>query len=185
MEEINQLNIDEIDHKIIKIMMENPEITHEEIAKLVSRSQPAVGARILKLKKKQLIATQVGINFRTAGLILGIVQFTGRNPSKLKRYLRNISQLVHVFKLSGRSNFMVFIPGKSFKEIDEIVDLFLRPHPDISDISLNYLSESFNDLILPYHLVLESTSTPVTSPLLEVKNPSEFPLQYTVKGRLR
>jgi len=43
------LKIDEADKKIIEMIEENPDITHSDIAKEIEKSQPAVGARIIKL----------------------------------------------------------------------------------------------------------------------------------------
>ncbi len=179
MEEIDQLNIDGIDKEIIRLLVENPDITHEEIARRVSRSQPAVGARILKLKKKNLIANQFGINFKTAGLSLGIITFAGANPIQLKSYLDSIPQFVHVFKTSGFTNFMAFVAGTTMKEIDEIVDLYLRPHPDISDITLNYLAESLKNLVLP--MAIETA--PVAMPPVDLKDAIEAPLQPAIITR--
>ncbi|OLS15471.1 MAG: AsnC family transcriptional regulator [Promethearchaeota archaeon CR_4] len=174
MEEVD-LNIDDIDREIIHLLVENPEITHEEIAARVNRSQPAVGARIQKLKKKNLISNQVGVNFRTANLVLGIVTFSGRHPVQLKPYLNTIPQFVHIFKTSGASNFMLLVPGLNMKEIDHIVNTYLRPHPDVSDITVNYLSESLRTLVLPYVLALEHAPPRVEG--IEIKPMLEMPLQ--------
>ncbi|NMC05567.1 MAG: winged helix-turn-helix domain-containing protein, partial [Candidatus Lokiarchaeota archaeon] len=57
-------DIDDDDIKILKIFQEDPEITHVEIAKKINKSQPAVGARVTKLQRKDLLATQKGINFK-------------------------------------------------------------------------------------------------------------------------
>jgi DNA-binding Lrp family transcriptional regulator len=172
MENPEQLGIDDIDREIIRLLIANPEVTHEEIATRVSRSQPAVGARILKLKKKQLISSQVGVNFKTAGLVLGIVTFSGAHPAQLKAYLNTIPQFVHVFKTSGLTNFMILVPGTTMKEIEEAVDIYLRPHPDIADIATNYLMESLKNLVLPYYLTLEPTPVPV----IDAKSTIETPL---------
>ena len=174
MEDVDPLNIDEIDREIVKLLIENPEITHEEIATRVNRSQPAVGARIQKLKKKQLIANQVGVNFKTANLSLGIVTFSGRYPIQLKAYLNTVPQFVQVFKTTGSTNFLILIPGVHPKEIDEVVDLYLRPHPDIEDISVNYLTESLKTLVLPYMLSLEPVPLPAEG--IEIKPIMETPL---------
>jgi DNA-binding Lrp family transcriptional regulator len=152
-------------------LIENPEITHEEIATRVSRSQPAVGARILKLKKKQLISLTVGVNFKTAGLVLGIITFSGAHATQLKAYLNTIPQFVHVFKTSGPTNFMILVPGTTMEEIEETVDIYLRPHPDIANIATNYLMESLKNLVLPYYLALEPTSVAVVDAKQTIETP--------------
>ncbi|MEJ2248602.1 MAG: winged helix-turn-helix transcriptional regulator [Candidatus Lokiarchaeota archaeon] len=52
--------LDEIDRKIIKIIEENPNITHTEIAERVDRSQPTVGLRIKHLEEKGILNFQAG-----------------------------------------------------------------------------------------------------------------------------
>ncbi|MHA1618079.1 MAG: Lrp/AsnC family transcriptional regulator, partial [Promethearchaeota archaeon] len=55
--------LDDIDKSIIKILQDDPNITHSQIAKELSRSQPAIGARIKKLTEKGILATQIGVDF--------------------------------------------------------------------------------------------------------------------------
>ncbi|MCK4780271.1 MAG: AsnC family protein, partial [Candidatus Lokiarchaeota archaeon] len=67
------LSIDEADKKIIEMIEENPDITHSDIAKEIEKSQPAVGARILKLERKHLLTKQVGFNIKKVDIKVAIV----------------------------------------------------------------------------------------------------------------
>lgn len=48
-------NLDDADRLIISLLAENPESCQNEIAQLLDISQPSVGARIRKLKNKDLL----------------------------------------------------------------------------------------------------------------------------------
>ncbi len=67
------LGIDDADYKIIEMMEENPDITHSEIAREIEKSQPAVGARIIKLERKHLLTKIVGFNVKEVDIKVGIV----------------------------------------------------------------------------------------------------------------
>ncbi len=67
------LNIDDDDKKIIEMIEENPNITHSDIATEIGKSQPAVGARIIKLERKHLLAKQVGFNIKKVDIKVAIV----------------------------------------------------------------------------------------------------------------
>ncbi|MFW9820706.1 MAG: AsnC family transcriptional regulator, partial [Candidatus Thorarchaeota archaeon] len=45
------LSIDDDDKRIIEMIEKDPDITHSDIAKEIDKSQPAVGARIIKLER--------------------------------------------------------------------------------------------------------------------------------------
>ena len=67
------LSIDNDDKKIIEMIEKDPGITHSDIAKEIEKSQPAVGARIIKLERKHLITKQVGFNIKKVDIKLAIV----------------------------------------------------------------------------------------------------------------
>ena len=46
------------------MLQDDPSITHSQIAKELSRSQPAIGARIKKLTEHGILATQIGVDFK-------------------------------------------------------------------------------------------------------------------------
>ena len=60
--------LDDVDRKIISLLQDNPTLSQNEIAEIVNLSQPSVSARIKKLKKQGLLAYNVGVNIKKAGL---------------------------------------------------------------------------------------------------------------------
>ena len=62
------VKLDNVDRRIIDLLQNNPNLSQNEIAEIVSLSQPSVSARIKKLKKYGLLACNVGVNIKKAGL---------------------------------------------------------------------------------------------------------------------
>ncbi|HMF33260.1 MAG TPA: Lrp/AsnC family transcriptional regulator [Candidatus Lokiarchaeia archaeon] len=150
------LKIDETDKKIIMLLQENPDLTHSEIAEKVGKSQPAVGARIIKLKRKNLIATQVGMNFKKVGLKLALVTMTLQNPQAVIPKLAECPFIIHAFKTSGPTNLCVMIGAADIADIDRLVDECIRGDANVSNISVNFVLSSAKDLVLPLNFDIEN-----------------------------
>ncbi len=150
------LKIDDVDKKIIMLLQENPDMTHSDIADKVGKSQPAVGARIIKLKRKFMIATQVGLNFKKVDLKIAWVTFTLKNPQEVLSQLEQCPFIIHAFKTSGATNVSVLIGAADMQDIDYIVDVCFRSDANISNITVNFFLQSVKDLILPLNFDIEN-----------------------------
>jgi len=112
------LDIDDTDKMIIELLEENPEMTHSAISEKVNKSQPAVGARIIKLKRKFLLSEVVGAEFNK--LDVKLISLTPNIKEKteedeigrmdieivacftyltLAKYLESVSKLPLLFKV--------------------------------------------------------------------------------------
>lgn len=150
-----KLKIDEVDKQIIQLLQNNPEMTHSEISEKVHKSQPAVGARIIKLRRKNLLATQIGVNFKKVDIKLAKVTMLVKNVGDLLDKIENCPFVLHAFKISGNTNLLVLIAAPDIKTIDSMVDLCWRSHPDIITINVSYIISSVKDLILPVSFDIE------------------------------
>ncbi|GAB4307579.1 MAG: hypothetical protein Kow0069_05220 [Promethearchaeota archaeon] len=143
------LQIDETDKQIIEILQEAPETTHSDIAKQVGKSQPAVGARIIKLKRKDLLCTQLGVNFRTVDVKLAKVELAARNVKAVLGKLEGCPVIINAFKISGENNLCALIAAPNLGLIDQIVDACLRSDPNVTSVTVNFIISSVRDFILP------------------------------------
>jgi Lrp/AsnC family leucine-responsive transcriptional regulator len=158
-EKINNFNaklkIDEVDKEIIQLLQKNPEMTHSEISEKVHKSQPAVGARIIKLRRKNLLATQIGVNFKKVDIKLAKVTMLVKNVGELLSKFEQCPFVLHAFKISGNTNLLVLIAAPDIQTIDQMVDTCWRSHPDIITINVSYIISSVKDLILPVNFDIE------------------------------
>lgn len=61
---LHVFDLDEKDKRILELLEKNPEMTQNDIARVVGLSQPSVGARIKKLKELGLISHVYGLNLK-------------------------------------------------------------------------------------------------------------------------
>ncbi len=151
----NKLKIDEVDKMIITLLQENPEMTHSEISSKVHKSQPAVGARIIKLRRKNLLCTQMGVNFKEIDIKLGKVEMLVKNVEIVLQKVLNCPFILHAFKISGSKNLCTLIAAPDIKTIDKMVDQCFRKDTNVQTIEVSYIISSIKDLILPINFDIE------------------------------
>ncbi|MFX0098887.1 MAG: Lrp/AsnC family transcriptional regulator [Candidatus Hodarchaeota archaeon] len=144
-----KLGIDNDDRKIMTLLQENPELTHSEIADKINKSQPAVGARILKLERKGLQATQYGINLLRNKFIICFTTMHAKKPKELLEHISCCPFVINAFKTSGRTNIVVWLIGNELSKLEDIVEIHFRSRSDISHVNMTVIIEPINDLILP------------------------------------
>ena len=148
--------IDELDKKIITMLQEDPSITHSQIAKELSRSQPAIGARIKKLTEHGILATQIGVNFqKLQELTLVKVELTAINPKEILEMADYCPYVINSLKISGENNICMFMACSSLKRLDQIIDKHFRSSHDISGVRLDIVTGMAKPLILPIDFSIE------------------------------
>ena len=150
MEGFNELlDIDNDDKKIIELIEENPDITHREIAEEIGKSQPAVGARIIKLERKHLLNKQVGFNLKKANIKTALVFIATRDVEGIVEKIKKSELINYAFKISGKYNVLCFIAGKDLKTIERLVDLYFRDDPNVTGVETEVIIESIHDFVIP------------------------------------
>jgi DNA-binding Lrp family transcriptional regulator len=150
-----KLKIDEIDKTIITLLQENPDMTHSEISQKVHKSQPAVGARIIKLKRKNLICEQIGVNFKVVDIKIAKVEMMVKNVAEVLEKVQECPFVLHAFKISGNYNLCVLISAPDIKTVDKMVDFCYRSDSNVLTVNVSYIISSVKDLILPINFDIE------------------------------
>ncbi|MHA1328406.1 MAG: Lrp/AsnC family transcriptional regulator [Promethearchaeota archaeon] len=127
------LGIDDDDYKIIELIEKNPDITHSEIAREIEKSQPAVGARIIKLERKHLLTKQVGFNIKNVDIKVAIVFISTKDVDKIVEKIKKCPFINHAFKISGEFNLL----------------------PNVINVKTNILIESVHDFVIPIDFQIE------------------------------
>jgi len=149
------LSIDDDDKKIIEMIEKNPDITHSDIAKEIEKSQPAVGARIIKLERKHLLTKQVGFNVKEVDIKVAIVYISTKDVEKIVEKIKNCPFINHAFKISGEFNVLCFIAASDLQTIEKLVDLCFRRDPNVINVKTNILIESIHDFVVPIDFSIE------------------------------
>ncbi|HDZ19537.1 MAG TPA: Lrp/AsnC family transcriptional regulator [archaeon] len=150
------LGIDEADKVIIEMIEKNPSITHSAIAVEVEKSQPAIGARIIKLERKHLITKQVGFNIRFVDIKVAIVYISTKDVDKIVEKIVNCPFINHAFKISGEFNVLCFIAASDLQTIEKLVDLCFRRDENVINVKTNILIESIHDFVVPIDFQIEN-----------------------------
>ena len=150
------LSIDDDDKKIIEMIEENPDITHSDIAKEIEKSQPAVGARIIKLERKNLLTKQVGFNVKKVDIKVAIVFVSTKDVDVIVEKIKECPFINHAFKISGEFNLLCFISASDLQTIERLIDLCFRRDPNVLNVKTNVLIESIHDFVVPIDFQIEN-----------------------------
>ena len=149
------LDIDDTDKEIIELLQEDPTITHSEIAEKVHKSQPAVGARIIKLKRKFLLTERVGSEFNKLPLKLARIEISAKQVSELWDKFEKCPHIINSFKMTGDYNIMIEFVAPNVKTVDRFVDECLRQDPSITAIRSNFVIDSLRTYVIPLSFDVE------------------------------
>ena len=149
------LKIDDADKKIIEMIEAKPNITHSDIAKEIEKSQPAVGARIIKLERKNLLTKIVGFNIKKVDIKVVIAYISTKDVEKIVEKIKNCPFINHAFKISGEFNLLCFISASDLQTIERLIDLCFRKDADVINVKTNILIESIHDFVVPIDFQIE------------------------------
>lgn len=150
------LSIDNDDKKIIEMIEKTPDITHSDIAKEIEKSQPAVGARIIKLERKHLLTKIVGFNVKEVDIKVAIVYISTKDVDRIVKKIENCPFINHAFKISGEFNLLCFIAASDLQTIEKLVDLCFRRDENVINVKTNILIESIHDFVVPIDFQIEN-----------------------------
>jgi len=149
------LGIDDADYKIIEMMEKDPDITHSKIAIEIEKSQPAVGARIIKLERKHLLTKQVGFNLKKVDIKTVIVFVSTKDVETIVRKIEKCPFINHAFKISGEFNLLCFISASDLQTVEKLVDLCFRKDPNVINVKTNIIIDSVHDFVIPIDFQIE------------------------------
>jgi len=149
------LDIDDDDYKIIEMIERDPSITHSDIAREVEKSQPAIGARIIKLERKNLLTKQVGFNVKKVDIKTAIVFISTKDVETIVEKIKRCPFINHAFKISGEFNLLCFIAASDLQTIERLVDICFRKDPNVINVKTNILIDSIHDFVVPIDFKIE------------------------------
>jgi DNA-binding Lrp family transcriptional regulator len=149
----SNFDIDNDDIKILHLIQETPDITHIEIGKRINKSQPAVGARITKLERKNILHTRKGVNFKPIieehKLFLLMVDLQTKNPEPIMDELTNCPFILNAFKKTGKFNISLMIASPRLENLEEIIDSHFRSNPAIMSVETSIVVDVMRDFTVP------------------------------------
>ncbi|MFX1457131.1 MAG: Lrp/AsnC family transcriptional regulator [Promethearchaeota archaeon] len=144
-----ELIMDDIDRRIVQFIQRDPTSTHTQIAKKINRSQPTVGMRIKKLEKLGILQFQAGLNLKKTNYFLAKVNLQSSDPNAIIQTVKACPYMIHGYRVSGISNFVIIIAHISLKGLDQIVNYHFRNNPNIRNIKIEIIMDIINEFVIP------------------------------------
>lgn len=145
-------DLDDKDKAILEILSKNPEVSQNEIAKIVGLSQPSVGARIKKLIELGIINHTYGINIKNPGLYVLKVDVKCRQPRELLSLFDGCPFFLNGFIVAGNRNLTLMFICEELTTLEAIVDQHIRPNPDVHDIDVGIIVRAERDTVVPMRI---------------------------------
>ena len=117
--------MDELDNKIIRLLMRNARMPVKEIAQQVNLTSPAVSSRIHRLEQECVIGGytvllhQPGEAARVQALIS--IQTTGAAREDFLRMIPGEPQILQCYRVTGSYNFIVKVSCASIDELEHLL----------------------------------------------------------------
>ncbi len=139
--------VDEIDARILEILLRNARTNLNEMARTCSLSSSAVLARIEKLKKeKVIVGTNLTLKRGTLGFPYEASVGVAVETQKIESVVHAIRKLLNVIvctKSIGRYNAMCLIVARSTEELDRVTQE-IKNTPGVKGIAINlWIDEPF------------------------------------------
>ena len=117
--------MDELDNKIVRLLMRNARMPVKEIAQQVNLTSPAVSSRIHRLEQEGVIGGytvllhQPGEAARVQALIS--IQTTGAAREDFLRMIPGEPQILQCYRVTGSYNFIVKVSCASIDELEHLL----------------------------------------------------------------
>ncbi|MBN2898513.1 MAG: Lrp/AsnC family transcriptional regulator [Clostridia bacterium] len=126
--------MDSLDYEILKILKDNGRMSHEQIAKEVNMSRPAVRARIMSMEEQGIIeGYSTKINYDLLGFNIQVFVYIKVRESTYAKTMAAIHAVVpeqliieDCFRISGEWCLLLRVMCHSQHDITEFVDGVLR-----------------------------------------------------------
>ncbi|ADO58931.1 AsnC family transcriptional regulator [Paenibacillus jamilae] len=139
-----QHQMDDIDHKIMKLLQHDARITISQISKEISMSQPSVKERMTKLEERGIISGYNAV-FNLRELNRGTTTFIlvkTEHCQELIDFCKAAKEVTDLFRISGEFNYLIKVQSSSVEEIAEFQDSLVKLGPSKSHICMKNILEN-------------------------------------------
>ncbi|MGI6678918.1 MAG: Lrp/AsnC family transcriptional regulator [Dehalobacterium sp.] len=142
--------MDEIDHKILKLLEYNGRISHEEISRRLNISRPAIHNRVTKLEQNRIIkGYYTEINWSQAGQGIRALIFVNVHTKDFNEIMERIVQIQipgltveKCYRITGQWCIMLKIRAGITDQITALHDEMLKIEGMLDTFTMLILSES-------------------------------------------
>jgi Lrp/AsnC family transcriptional regulator for asnA, asnC and gidA len=143
---MTQINLDDLDHKIIDMLGRDARVSNRQIAADLGVTEGTIRARIKYLQNERLIQFTVVTDFRTEGspnlVMMGIHADPSRVPA-LATELSRIPEINCVVVLLGRYSLMAMGLFTSLTQVNDLIRNSILPLRGVRDVETSVSMQNF------------------------------------------
>jgi Lrp/AsnC family transcriptional regulator, regulator for asnA, asnC and gidA len=143
---MTQINLDELDHKIIDMLGRDARVSNRQIASDLGVTEGTIRARIKYLQSERLIQFTVVTDFRMEGspnlVMMGIHADPSRVPA-LATELSRIPEINCVVVLLGRYSLMAMGLFTSLTQVNDLIRNSILPLRGVRDVETSVSMQNF------------------------------------------
>jgi DNA-binding Lrp family transcriptional regulator len=147
--------LDEVDKKILNSLCQNPEMSQVELSERLKISQPAVSARIHRLKEAGILAYMIGADIKKTQLFLAKIDIVTTDTEHVIGLFDACPLYLNSFLTSGKYNLTILLMGENMRSIVSCVESHLRKDPLIKDMEFSLVVTPTREFIVPIKPILE------------------------------
>lgn len=143
-----------LSEQILKVLENNSRLTNQEIAIMLGVSEEKVHMKIADLESTHIIFgyhtlidwDKVGYEDVTAFVELRVTPQGGDGYQKLAEKIKEFSQVVTLYLMSGAYDFLVMVRGKNLKEISLFVSGKLASIEEVQSTTTHFTLTKYKEL---------------------------------------
>jgi len=139
------VQIDEMNRKILRLLMTDGKMTYNEVAQRLRRSPSTIRDRITRLEDDKVILGYITlVSYERMGMKVEGILLANLAPDASGERLRSLAKVpgvLEVLQVSGRKRIMVRIIAKDNRSLEEIIDQQIMPL-GLEDVELRIVLES-------------------------------------------
>ncbi|WP_139852470.1 Lrp/AsnC family transcriptional regulator GigD [Acinetobacter pullicarnis] len=142
------MNMDNIDHKILKLLQKNARLSNQELADEVNLSASACHRRVKILESMGIIeGYQAKINYEKLGIKVEVMieiklaQLTETDHKAFVSQIRDFEEVINAYIITGDSNYVLHIATKDLNSFSQFVVNKLNKIKGIMNINSKIILE--------------------------------------------
>lgn len=141
-----KIELDKKDEHIIELRQLDPSITAVAIAMKVGLSQPAIGARLLRLERASYLVPSYEGNILKIGWHIFYVYLKVKPSCQFWDAYKRCPYIQNVLNITGEYNYLLQFTLENIEKLNKIMEYCIGKNPNI----LNYKIEAVISSIQPY-----------------------------------
>jgi Lrp/AsnC family leucine-responsive transcriptional regulator len=133
---VGNLRLDEVNHRLLEVLSEDPRLSAAELARRVAMSAPAVRERVARLEETGVIrGYRLDIDPAALGLPVSAWVRLRPGPGQLTRVVEladSVPEVSECHRISGEDCFLMKVHVPSIQALEAVLDRFLMHGQTIS-----------------------------------------------------